>query len=146
MRRKATALVVVLASAISLAGADGAFACSCASGHWGEVFRHSRAALTAKLVSKAPVDEARADFTYKLTAVWKGPDRLEEGGGLTIRTYRYEASCGLPGRVGKRYGLFLYRAQGKLTSSLCGVISPRRMRRVAHRVRDGDEDGKWASC
>ena len=146
MRTRAITLAVVAATALSLAGADGASACSCASGHWSKVFRNSPGAVTARLESKTSVNQIRADFTYRLTAVWKGPDRLEEGGSITMRTYKSEASCGLPGRVGKRYGLFLYRAHGKLTSNLCLVVSPRRMRRVAHRVSRGGSSAKAATC
>jgi hypothetical protein len=77
--------------------------------------------------------EIRADFSYRIEAVYKGKRRLRRGRIVTVRSVRDEAACGLPGRVGRRYGLRLYRRKGRphWSSDLCSLMSPRDMRLAA---------------
>jgi hypothetical protein len=123
-------VVLPLVLLASLLAAETALACSCAPVSAKEQFRQSDAAVVARLVDVVPRSEQSSDFVYRVKRAFKGERRLERGDRLTIRSSNSGASCGLP-REKRRYGLFLERINGEYTSSLCSVVSPRKMRRAA---------------
>lgn len=86
--------------------------------------------LRVRTVKSTRRYEIRADFSYRIEAVYKGKRRLRRGRIVTVRSVRDTAACGLPGRVGRRYGLRLYRRKGRprWSSGLCSLMSPRDMR------------------
>ncbi len=97
------------------------------------MIRSADGAFVGRLVKVRPVPRRtwQADFIYRVEAVYKGKRRLRRGRLVTVRSKRDGAACGLPGGVGRRYGLLLYIApQGKPRwhSGWPDIMSPRNMR------------------
>ncbi len=135
MRRLTIALALAV---LALAGAaERAVACSCA-GHEGPLSLKSwDGAVSARLlrVEPRPGDSGRATFAYKVRRVFKGRHEydLHRGFHLRIESYLNGATCGLPGREGRRYGLLLYEWRGELEANLCTVVPQRKLRDAADR-------------
>jgi hypothetical protein len=123
--------------ALALLVAPGsAQACSCAAIAPESKFELSDGAVIARLVSFVPREPYSADYRYRILETFKAKRRLRSGQILVIRAARDGAACGLPRAVGRRYGLFLRRSEGRWHASLCDVTSPRTMREAAAN-RDG---------
>lgn len=129
MRRAIVVLAVVCGG--WLAAAAPALGCSCVAIAPETRFDESDAAVIARLVEVVPRSQQVAIFRYRVTAVFKGKRRIEEGQPLSLRSANNSAACGLPQGEGRRYGLFLRRAGGRWNATLCDVTSPRTMREVA---------------
>ena len=125
-------------------GAEGAGACSCrapASGdplQWAQQRMSSAdAAVVGRLIEVRPVGSRRvlgpADFRYRIGQVYKGQRRLQRGRIVTVRGGRATVACGLPDEVGRRYGLLLYRREGRprWRSGFCDLMSASDMRLAA---------------
>jgi hypothetical protein len=121
-------VLVVLAM---LALADGAMACSCAPQAPAEALEQSDAAVVARLVKISPHGKLHADYRYEVRQVYRGPETMDKGQMLTVRSGRRAATCALPRRLGHVYGLFLAHRQGKWFGGICGVVEPRRLRHAA---------------
>lgn len=145
-------VVAVLAVAFTIGGATDALACSCSAGPGGPSLENWEGAVVAKLVdveitdarnpdsgegeSPHGVDGETADFHYRIKRAYKGRHRLERGEILTIRSTTSGASCGLPRREQRRYGLLLYRRADRWEANLCTVVSPRELRKAARERAD----------
>ncbi len=148
MKRIGVNFFSVLAGALvllagSLAVAESAVACDCAV-EKRPTLRGFDAAATARLIEVKNEDaNGNADLVYRVLRVYKGPT-LEEGEKLVIKDSRGEATCGLPRRTDRRYGLRLGRTERGLTGSLCTLLGPKQLRRAAE--RSGDLREKSAAC
>ena len=133
LRRALTTLG--LTAAVSLAMAGSAHACSCAPDPDEKETLHGfDAAATMRLTDVRNEDpqNGSADLEYRVLRVFKG-STLEEGESFVIKDSQQESACGLPREEGKRYGLRLDRTRSGLRSSLCAVLSPKKLRRAAQR-------------
>lgn len=131
--RLRTAIVSLLPAIalIALLGAESAFACSCVPPDANKLLPRSDAAVVGRLVAVTPRGQA-ADYKYRVRLVVKGSGRIHRGQLLTVRAAQDSAACGLPPGLGRSYGLFLNRAAGRWSSSLCQVVSPGKMREAGH--------------
>jgi hypothetical protein len=118
-------VLVVLAV---LAAASEAMACSCAPQAPAESLREADAAVTAQLVAVLPHGPSQALYRYEVRRAYKGAERIETGQMLDVHSSRRSAACALPRRIGRVYGLFLLARHNRWFSSICRVVSPRRMR------------------
>jgi len=106
-------------------------ACSCAPQAPADSLREADAAVTARLVAVLPHGPGQALYRYELRRVYKGAEKLEAGRMLDVHSSRRSAACALPRRIGRAYGLFLLTRHRRWFGSICRVVSPKRMRRVA---------------
>jgi hypothetical protein len=123
---------VLLAAAVAcvgLAAAEQARACSCASEPVEQ--QSADAAIVAKLVDADRLSAAEFKLRYRVKRVLKGAPGLDRGESLTLRSHALKASCGLPRRRDRTYGLLLDWRKKRLTASLCSVVSPKRLRSAA---------------
>ena len=130
--------IALAAAGVLLWTAPSASACSCAGGDGPQTLRDFDAAINAKLVKVTPTassENFENDLKYRIWRVFKGARRygLKQGETFKVRGNPPGASCGLPTREGKAYGLRLYERRGELRSNLCAVLSPRGLRRAAKR-------------
>lgn len=93
--------------------------------------READAALVGRLVRVMPHGALQATYRYEVRRVYKGASRIEAGRMLDVRSARRSAACALPRRTGRAYGLFLLRGEGRWVGSICGVVSPKRLRHAA---------------
>jgi hypothetical protein len=114
-----------------LVAADSASACSCAPQAPAESLREADAAVVARLVAVFPHGPSQALYRYEVRRVYKGREKLEAGRMLDVHSSRRSAACALPRRIGRTYGLFLLSRHNRWFGSICRVVSPKRMRRVA---------------
>jgi hypothetical protein len=145
VRRGRVAIAVVTAVLLGLVFAGSAQACSCAPTAPSESLASSDAAIVGELLGVQPHGASQAAYRYRVLRVYRGRDRIESGSLLTVMSPRGSASCGLPQRLGKRYGLFLLAGGGRWASGLCGVISPRRLWSAASKPGGGQAAGAAAS-
>jgi hypothetical protein len=138
---------VLLATAVAcvgLIGAESALACSCVAITTRDALAQSDAAMNAKLAEIRPTDASNPNadlrFRYRVLRVFKGARNYERGDTLTIRVDPNN-SCSPDGREGRRYGLLLDRHRKRLTTNVCGLRSPKALRRAATRP-DGKAKGK----
>jgi hypothetical protein len=122
---------VVLVVLAMLMLASGAMACSCAPQAPAEALEQSDAAVVARLAKVLPHGKLHADYRYEVRQVYRGPETIDKGQMLTVRSGRRAAACALPRRLDHVYGLFLARRQGKWFGGICGVVEPRRLRHAA---------------
>jgi hypothetical protein len=122
--------VVGLAVLGSLLWVGSASACSCAPQAPAESLRQADAAIVGRLVEVAPHNRLRTEYRYEVLRVYRGGG-IEPGETLVVRSARSPASCALPRRLDRNYGLFLFRGEGHWFGGLCGVIGPRRLWRAA---------------
>jgi hypothetical protein len=116
---------------IGLFSAEQALACSCAAISTRDALEQSDAAVVGRLVDVDRVGNGAVRLDYKVRRVFKGAPGLEPGASLVLRSAASEASCGLPHRKDRRYGLLLDRRRQRLTASLCSVVPPKKLRRAA---------------
>jgi hypothetical protein len=121
--------------ALVLAG--NAHACSCAPATPAESLADSDAAIVARLLAVDPRGPGRAEYRYDVLRVYRGRRAIEPGSVLEVLSSRGSAACGLPERVGGRFGLFLGRESRRWVGSLCGVVLPRRLHAAAQRASAG---------
>jgi len=69
-----------------------------------------------------PQGRVRAVYRYRVHRVYKRGAGLRRGRVVTVRSTRSSASCGLPKRTGRSYGLLLTRQRGGWNSGLCGLL------------------------
>lgn len=141
--------VTIAAVAVVLLGlvfAGSALACSCARSTPAESLARSDAAVVGRLLAVVPRGPGRAEYRYEVRRVFRGREAIEPGSTLKVQGSRGSAACGLPERVGDRFGLFLFGDRGRWSGSLCGVISPRRLRIAAQKSRRGIEPRAGAHC
>jgi hypothetical protein len=86
-----------------------------------EAMQRADAAIAGELVAVVP-HRLRAVYRYRVQRVYKGGAGIEVGRVLSVRSARDSAACGLPDRVGRRYGLFLFRSGGGWTSGACSMM------------------------
>jgi hypothetical protein len=121
--------IVVAVLVVLLAGADSARACTCVPIDVDRALKRSDGAFNGRLLSvRHPAGTVDTKFRYRIGHVAKGPFR--RGQVVTVWSLNSEAICGLPGDVGRLYGLFVRRDGERWTSSLCLTISPKRLRRA----------------
>jgi hypothetical protein len=122
---------LLIGGALALLGALGfagsARACSCAPIAPEKALRAADAAIVGELLKVLPRDRYRADFRYRVRRVYKPGGGLVRGETALVRGSLGTAACGLPQREGLRYGLLLYRSEGRWSGSSCGVLAPRRL-------------------
>jgi hypothetical protein len=106
-------------------------ACSCAPQAPADSLREADGAIVGRLVRVLPHGALHALYRYEVRHVYKGGDSIEVGRMLDVRSSRRSAACALPRRIGRTYGLFLLTRHGRWFGSICRVVSPKRMRRVA---------------
>lgn len=110
--------------------AASASACSCAPQAPGESLQEADGAVVGKLVKVLPHGELHAVFRYEVRHAYKGalpgPGKM-----LDVHSSRRGAACALPRRIGRSYGLFLMRRNGRWFGGLCGVVAPDRLRTAA---------------
>jgi hypothetical protein len=141
--------VVIAAFSAVLLGlvyAGSALACSCAPAAPVKSLARSDAAVAARLLSVEPHGATRSEYRYEVLHVYRGRDAIAPGSHLMVTSPRGSASCALPDRVGRNYGLFLLGVGGHWTGGLCGVVSPRRLWAAARKPEDGQAAGPVASC
>jgi hypothetical protein len=131
---------------LGLVYASGAHACSCAPTAPAESLRAADAAVVGRLLSIEPHGATRAVYRYRVVRVYRGHDAIAPGSTLRVLSPRGSASCALPERSRRRYGLFLLRGGGRWASGLCGVISPRRLWAAARKPEPGQTTGAGSSC
>jgi len=141
VRRGRLVIAAVTAALLGLVFAGSAQACSCAPTAPRESLASSDAAIVGELLSVQPRSTSQAAYRYRVLRVYRGGDRIEPGSLLTVLSPRGSASCGLPQRLGKHYGLFLLAGGGRWASGLCGVISPRRLWSAASKPGGGQATG-----
>jgi hypothetical protein len=124
-----TALLSVALVGMVVVGS--AMACSCAPQAPAESLRDSDAAVVARLVKVLPHGKLHADYRYEVRQVYRGRETIEKGQMLTVRSGRRAATCALPRRLNRLYGLFLAHRQGHWFGGICGVVEPRRLRHAA---------------
>jgi hypothetical protein len=118
--------VVVLVAGIGTANAQ---ACSCAEIAPRKALRQADAALVAELLDVRPRGATVADYLYEVRRVYKTGRRI--GVRISVRSAAHGATCGLPPRVGGRYGLLLHWAGGRWRGGLCGLMAPEDLRAAA---------------
>ncbi len=131
MRRGRIPIAAVAVVLVSLVGSSSALACSCVRSTPAESLARSDAAIVGRLVAVEPRGPGRAVYRYEVLRVYRGRDAIAAGSILKVAGSRGSAACGLPERVDGRTGLFLFGHRGSWAGSLCGVISPRRLRAAA---------------
>lgn len=128
VRRLSIAAIVSLGA---LAFAGSAQACSCVETPPREALFEADAAIVGRLISVTPRDSDSADYRYRVGRVYKRGEGIRRGRTVVVRSGIDGASCGLPGGVGQRYGLFLGWIKGGWIGSDCRVISPQELARAA---------------
>jgi hypothetical protein len=124
-------LVATAVACVGLIGAESAMACSCATEPVKQQLADADAAVVAKLVDADRLSADQFKLRYRVKRVVKGAPGLDRGESLTLRSHALKASCGLPRRKDRAYGLLLDRRKKRLTASLCSVVSPKRLRSAA---------------
>jgi len=89
--------------------------------------RAADAAIAGRLLRVIPRGRLKADYRFRVQHVYKRGRGLRRGRVVSVRSARQSSACGLPRRVGRRYGLLLRRYKGRWTSGLCGVLKPRQL-------------------
>lgn len=145
MRGGRVAIAAVTAVLLGLVFAGGAQACSCAPTAPAEALASADAAIVGELVGVQPRSASQAAYRYRVLRVYRGRNRIKVGSIAIVLSPRGSASCGLPKRLGKHYGLFLIGGAGRWASGLCGVISPRRLWSAARQPHDGEAAASGAS-
>ena len=77
-----------------------------------------------------PHGALHAIYRYEVGHAYKGA-LPAAGRMLDVHSSRRGAACALPRRVGRSYGLFLFRRHGRWFGGLCGVVAPERLRAAA---------------
>jgi hypothetical protein len=128
LRRLAIAAVVGLGALVFTGSAQ---ACSCAQVAPEDSLRQADAAIVGKLIEAIPRGDLRADYRYRVQHVYKSGQGIRRGVVISVRSATDSAACGLPEETDRRYGVLLSRTEGRWTSSLCGVLTPKLMRKAS---------------
>jgi hypothetical protein len=131
-----TLCLATAVACIGLIGAEQALACSCAAQPVDDQLAQADAAVVGKLVDVDRRSAGGVELEYRVKRVFKGAPGLKPGESLTLRSPTSGASCGLPRRKNRRYGLLLQRRRNRLTANLCSVVSPKKLRRAARGNRE----------
>ena len=133
--------ILAVALAVPLLSADAALACSCVPVKVREQLEASDAAFVGRLVAVREVDPPAEgepigsgdpmDYVYRVGRIYKDGPGINRGRRVRVRSVRDEATCGLPGRVGRLIGLFVSRSQHRWHGNFCRTTTPRKMRRGA---------------
>ncbi len=130
VRARLTVITVAAVLTVLLVGVDTAGACSCAFVTPKKQLKYADGAFIGRLLSVGSAEGSTdAAFRYRVGRVFKG--QFRRGRVVTVWSQYSGTTCGLPQGTGDLYGLFVSRQEGRWTSSLCGVLSPRKMRRAA---------------
>lgn len=146
MRGGRVAIAAVAVVLLGLVFPGSALACSCPRSTPAESLARSDAAIVGRLLGVRARGPGRAAYRYEVLRVFRGRDAIEPGSTLRVLGSRGSAACGLPERVGDRFGLFLLGRRGRWSGSLCGVVSPRRLRAAARGDRARGRPGGKANC
>lgn len=122
-------------------------ACSCAGSEDPEkqakmVLDYSDGAFIGILKSKRELGSGSGPLGESLFTY-----RVRDGFGvrlnkrIKLRTSDSSASCGLPGRVGRKYALGISGKPGDWSSSLCSFMQPKALRAVAGRGAKASRSG-----
>lgn len=131
MQPRALAAISTVLTLMALSAAEQAMACSCAGGVSMEKrFEWSDGAIIGRLIKVEPLDKYTALHTYRVLRVYKARDRIKRWDELTMKTPRSGAACGLPSRERREYGMFLEKNAPRWSSSLCSIVSPKKMQRA----------------
>lgn len=84
--------------------------------------RRADAAIAGELVEVVPRNRLRAVYRYRVQRVYKSGVGIRRGRTISVRSARGSAACGLPTRIGRRYGLLLSRSEGGWTSGACSLL------------------------
>jgi len=122
LRRLAIAAVVGLGALVFTGSAQ---ACSCARLPVRQAMRQADAAIAGRLVKVVPRNRVRAVYRYRVQRVYKSGTGIRRERMISVHSARSSAACGLPHRTGRRYGLMLFRSEGRWTGGLCGAFRPR---------------------
>jgi hypothetical protein len=131
VRRGRVSIAAVAVVLLGLVFAGSALACSCVPASPAESLARADAAIVGRLLAVEPRGAARAEYRYEALAVYRGREAIEPRSVVKVLGARGSAACGLPERIGARSGLFLARSRGRWSGSLCGLVSPRRLRAAA---------------
>lgn len=131
MRRGRLSIAAVTVALLGLVFAGNALGCSCVPTTPAQSLARSDAAIVGRLLAVEPRGGSRAEYRYDVLRVYRGRDAIDPGSVVKVLGSRGSAACGLPERVGGRFGLFLTRRRGRWSGSLCGLVSPRRLRAAA---------------
>jgi len=112
---------------LGLLGAESALACSCAPSTPAESLASSDAAIVGRLLKVERLGPARAEYRYRVVRVYRGHGEVRGGSVATVRSGGDSASCALPTRTGRNYGLFLLGERDRWAGGICGVVSPRQL-------------------
>jgi hypothetical protein len=139
-------LLVIVALAVVLVGADSADACVCAFGVTPQQrLEAADGALTGRLLGvRAAVDARGAALRYRVGRVFKARSRLHRGQVVTVWDKASGTDYAMPTHTGVVYGLLLTRRHARWTSSLCDVLSPRTLRRAARHHAGASASGDGA--
>lgn len=80
------------------------------------------AAIAGRLVEVVPRNHLRAVYRYRVQRVYKSGKGIRRGRVVAVQSARDSAACGLPARVGRRYGLLLSRSEGGWASGACALL------------------------
>jgi hypothetical protein len=130
--------LAIAVACVALLGAEQALACSCVGGRIDDRLAQADAAIVGKLVDVDRVTARRVKLEYRVRRVFKGAPGLDPGESMTLRSPASGASCGLPRKKDRRYGLLLDRRRKRLTANLCSVVPPKKLRRAT----DGKAKGR----
>lgn len=131
-------MVAAIVSLGALVFAGGAQACSCARSAPGAALQRADAAIVGNLIKVVPREELRADYRYRVLRAY-GDGGIEPGDVINVRSALHSATCGLPSRTERRYGIFLVRDEGsRWTAGLCSLVGPRQLRAAAKRASASD--------
>jgi len=155
-----TVLVLSICAAV-LALPAFAEACSCAGpgeddnvdAFYANSIKQSDGAIIAR-VMKVETDENGTNstiddesvYTLRIRRAYKHLKRFEPGSTVRIRTSTQSSACGLGLKRGAVAGFLLYRYEGQLHGGLCGLISPKTMRRAGAYLESGKPLPQMASA
>jgi len=160
-RLTAFSVLVLSICAAALALPAMAEACSCAGpgeddnvdAFYANAIKQSDGAVIARVMkvrkdengSGSSIDDERV-YTLRIRRAFKHLKRFEAGSTIRIRTSTQSSACGLGLKRGAVAGFLLYRDEGQLRGGLCGLISPKTMRRAGAYLESGEPLPQMASA
>lgn len=131
-------VLAAVAVAVPLLGADSALACSCAPRDGIPSIRSADGVFIGRLVAVRLVDPPAegepvgsgdpTDYIYRVGRIYNVGPGLRKGRRVRVRSVRSEATCGLPRRRGRLYGLYVDRRGGRWHGNLCDTVPPAALR------------------
>jgi hypothetical protein len=126
-RRLVPALLA--AAALAAAGADSAYACSCADYDPRDRVEAGEPAVIGRVVSAAPSDPQPSDRYSRYLVRVERAVNVRLGRQVAILSDRFDP-CSVEWKVGRRVGLFLHRTRRGWTGNLCGLARPSELARA----------------